>query len=102
MIMNENPRFYGMISISKKAGAIVTGEARCEEAIRGEKAFLVILSEDASENTRKKFSDMSAYRNIPMVFLPDRDTFGRLIGKKFAVSGAVLDKGLAESILKQY
>ena len=98
--MNENQRMYGMISISKKAGALVTGEGRTEEAIMGGNAFLIILSDDASENTKKKFSNMATYRKLPIVTICDRDTFGRLIGKRFAVSGAVLDKGLADSILK--
>ncbi len=100
--MNDNQRLLGMISISKKAGALVTGESRTEEAVRGDKAHLIILTEDASDNTKKKFSDMSAYRNVPLIYLPDRVAFGRIIGKKFAVSGAILDKGLAESILKLY
>lgn len=100
--MNDNQRIFGLISISKKAGKLVTGEARCEEAIRGDKAHLIILTEDASDNTKKKFSDMSAFRNVPLVYLPDRITFGGLIGKKFAVSGVITDKGLAESLLKLY
>ena len=100
--MNDNQRLFGMISISKKAGALVTGESRTEEAVRNDKAYLILLTEDASDNTKKKFSDMSSYRNVPLVYLSDRITFGRIIGKKFAVSGAVLDKGLAESILKLY
>ena len=100
--MNDNQRLFGMISISKKAGALVTGESRTEEAVRSDKAYLIILTEDASDNTKKKFSDMSTYRSVPLIYLPDRITFGGLIGKKNAVSGAVLDKGLAENILKLY
>ena len=100
--MENNQRLYGMISISRKAGALVTGESRTEEAVRSNKAYLVILTEDASENTKKKFSDMSSYRNLPLIYLKDRVLFGQLIGKKFAVSAAVLDKGLAENILKMY
>lgn len=98
----NNGKCYGMISLAQKAGKLAVGESKAQEVIRGGKAFLIILSYDASENTTKKFSDMSKYRDIPIVYVKDRYEFGGIIGRKFAVSAAVTDKGLADGIAKLY
>ena len=38
---------YGIISLAMKAGAVASGETSAEEAVRGGKAHLVVLAEDA-------------------------------------------------------
>lgn len=95
-----NPKVRGMISLAMKAGAIAPGEGKAQDAIRGGKASMIIVSADASDNTAKKFSDMGAFRDLPVVFMADRDSLGRAIGRKFAVVLAVCDKGFADSISK--
>ncbi len=95
-----NKQFKGMLSLSKKAGKLQTGEARVTDTIRNDKAFLVILSEDASANTEKKFSNMASFRNVPLLKIGDRYELGSLIGSKFAVVIAVTDQGLASSLIE--
>lgn len=97
-----NQRFWGMLSLSQKAGALSVGESRAQETIRGGAAELIILSADASDNTKKKFSDMAHYRNIPLIAIADRESLGHAIGRKFAVIIAVSDNGFAENLLKLY
>ena len=48
-----------LIGIAKKAGKIAAGEFQTENAVKAGKASLVIISEEASENTKKKFRNMS-------------------------------------------
>ena len=76
-----NKQFKGMLSLTKKAGKLQTGEARATDAIRNNKTFLVILSEDASANTEKRFSDMAAFRDIPFLKMGDRYALGESIGR---------------------
>lgn len=102
MISAKNGKYYGMISLAQKAGKLAVGESKAQDVIRGEKAYLIILACDASENTKKKFSDMSKYRDIPIVYVKDRYKFGDTIGRKFAVSAAVTDKGFADGIAGLY
>lgn len=99
---NINKRFWGMLSLAMKAGALAVGESRAESAIRGGDAKLIILSADASENTTKKFSDMGKFREVPLIKVADRDTIGSAIGRKFAVIIAVTEIGFAENILQIY
>jgi ribosomal protein L7Ae-like RNA K-turn-binding protein len=87
-----------MISISMKAGKVAAGEFAAEQAIRAGSAELVIISEDASANTKKKFRDMSAYRSVPYTeFLP-KSELGALIGKGDRSSVVITDANLAREI----
>ncbi len=96
----ENPKFKGMLSLAKKANKLEIGEARAESAIRGNMAYIIILSDDASDNTKKKFEDMGKFRGISVIYAGEREKLGASVGKKFAVSMAVCDKGFADAINK--
>lgn len=91
-------RVYSMISIAGKAGNVASGEFSTEKAIKSGKACLVILASDASENTKKHFSDMCAYRNIPICIYGDKEALGHAIGKEMRANLAITNKGLADSI----
>lgn len=94
-------RVYSMIGMAEKAGHAVSGEFSTEKAIKSGKACLVIIASDASENTRKHFSDMCAYRNIPICIYGDKEELGHAIGKEMRVNLAIMERGLANSIRKR-
>jgi len=85
-----------------KAGKLVSGEFVCESAIKENKVFLVIIAEDASENTKKKFHNMCAYRNIPYVDMFTKETLGKAIGKELRATACVTDENFAQSIEKTW
>ena len=89
------------IGLAMKAGKLVSGEFQVEKAVKEMKARLVVVAEDASDNTKKHFTDMCRYRNIPIRFLGKKEQIGRTIGKAFRASIAIMDQGFAESILKK-
>lgn len=91
-------RVYSMIGMAGKAGHAVSGEFSTEKAIKCGKACLVIIASDASENTRKHFFDMCAYRNIPICIYGNREELGHAIGKEMRVNLAITERGLANSI----
>ena len=57
-----------LISIAKKAGKIASGEFQTEAAVKSGKAFLVLVSEEASANTAKKFRNMCGFYETPIYF----------------------------------
>lgn len=85
-----------------KAGKIVSGEFSTEKAIKQGKAYLVIAASDASDNTKKHFSDMCAYRQVPYYNYSDKETLGKCIGKQMRASLAVVDECLAKAIIKEF
>lgn len=93
-----NAKFWGMLSLAMRAGKLAVGEAKVTEAVRGGKTFLLLLADDAGPNTEKKMTDMGAYRNIPILRPSGKEALGGAIGKKFAVTVAVCDRGFAEQL----
>ncbi len=93
-------RINAMIGLAARSGNVVSGEFSTEKAIKNRKAYLVILASDASENTRKHFSDMCSYRNVPFSVYGTKMELAHAIGKEMRASLAVTDKGLAVSIQK--
>ena len=91
---------YGMIGMAMKAGKVASGEFATEKAVKTGKAALVIVSEAASENTKKKFRNMCEYYEVPVYFFGSKEELGHAIGKEFRASLAVLDPGLAKAIEK--
>ena len=46
-----------MLGLAARAGRIVSGEFTVEKEVKSGRAYLVLIAEDASENTRKKISE---------------------------------------------
>lgn len=76
----------------------MSGEFSTEKAIKEKKAQLVIVANDASDNTKKNFDNMCQYYKVPLVYYQDKETLGSAIGKEFRASLAVVDRGLATMI----
>ena len=66
MAMTGNDKVLSMIGLAARAGKVVSGEFSTEKAVKSGKAFLTIVAEDASANTRKNFTDMCAYYQVPI------------------------------------
>lgn len=93
-------KIFSMLSLAAKAGKVVSGEFMCEKSIKSGKAFLVIVSEDASGNTEKKFFDMCSFYKVKCVKYGDSDELGHYIGKAFRKTVAITDPGFANTIGK--
>lgn len=97
----KNDNAFRMLSIAAKAGKVTSGEFMTENAVKSNEAALVILAEDASENTKKKFKNMCEYYKVPLRIHGIKDELGRFIGKGFRASLAITDKGLAQAVMKK-
>lgn len=92
---------YGIISLAMKAGAVASGETAAEEAVRGGKASLIVLAEDASDNTKKKFHNRSKHYSVPCVVFGDKKSLGRCIGKDQRGVLALTNASLAGTLEKE-
>lgn len=84
-----------------KAGKTVSGEFSTEKAVKSGKARLVMVSEEASDNTRKMFVNQCTYYRVPICFFGRKDELGHSMGKEFRASLAILDDGFANALVKQ-
>lgn len=97
----DEKKIYNLLGIATKSRNVASGEFSAERAVKEHKAALVVVAGDASDNTKKMFTNMCTYYNVPIYFFGEKDDLGHAIGKEFRASLAVLDKGLADAIEKQ-
>ncbi len=88
------------IGLAMKAGRIASGEFAVEKAVKEGKAYMVILSADASDNTKKKFKNMCSYYQVPVEEYQDKQGLGHMIGREQRACIAVNDAGFASAIMK--
>lgn len=93
-------KVLGLLGLAAKAGKVVSGEFSTEKEVKSGKAALVLVADNASDNTKKNFKNMCDFYKVPIYFYKDKDTLGHAIGKEFRASLAVLDQGFAGSIRK--
>lgn len=91
-------KVLAMLGIAAKAGSVLSGEFSTEKAVKEEKAFLIIVASDASENTKKMFRNMTDFYEVPMYEYSNKEELGHCIGKEFRASLAIVNEGLAHSI----
>ena len=94
-------RVLAMVGMAMKAGRVVSGEFSTEKAVKEGKAFLVIVSEAASDNTKKKFRNMCTYYEVPMYIYGTKEELGHSMGKEFRSSLALTEECFAKSIEKR-
>ena len=87
-----------MLGLAAKAGRIASGEFSTEKAVKSGNAFLVVVSEEASENTKKMFRNMCSFYQVPMYLYASKEALGNAIGKHLRASLAVQDEGFAKSL----
>ena len=58
-------RALSMISLATKAGKTKSGEFMTEKEVKEGRAHLVIVADDASDNTKKKFKNMCDFYEVP-------------------------------------
>ena len=96
----KSSKALSLVSLATKAGKTASGEFCTEKEVKTGMAEFVIVAEDASANTKKKFKNMCDFYEVPIYFYGDKDTLGHAMGKEFRATLAVTDAGFAKGIKK--
>ncbi len=91
-------KVYGLIGIARRARKVVMGESVIT-AIQNKNAKVVLISEEASANTKKKISDKCQYYNITFCFVDDillNQSLGEFNKKVIAIT----DEGMSKKIVQ--
>ena len=97
----EEKSLLSFLSLMQRAGKLQSGEFQTETAVKTGKALYVIVAKDASDNTRKLFSDKCSFYRVPMVVFGTKEGLGHAIGKEERSSVAIIDEGFAKSFQKK-
>ena len=104
--MENRKKVLNLLGLATRAGKTASGEFMTEKAIKSGKAYLVIVSEEASDNTsyrdngntKKMFENSCAYYKVPVYQFGMKEELGHAMGKEMRASLAVLDSGFAKAL----
>ena len=90
----------GMIGLATKAGKTATGNEACDLAVKSAKAKLVIIAQDASENTKKPVIRSCENNNVAIKEFSTKESLGKFTGKPVRAVVAITDSGFANRIIE--
>ena len=97
-MINNKQKIYSYIGLAMRAGQVVSGDDTTLKELKKGKISLVIVADDASENTKKLFKDKSSYRKINQIYFSTKVELGFAIGKSPRAVIGIKDKSLASKI----
>jgi len=93
-------KIFTLLGFAQKSGNLLTGENTCELYLKKKKVVLMIVSEDASENTVKKMVSHSRKYGVPLYQFGTRDELSVSIGKANRAVIGIKDNGFAKKIVE--
>lgn len=99
-ILNQN-KILPLLGLATRGRNLVSGEFQTLEAVRDGSCLLVLVAEDASDNTKKRFFDKGAFYEVPVACFGTKESLGRAIGKEYRSVLGVCEPGFAGKILEQ-
>ena len=97
----NNDKVLSLLGLAKKAGKLKGGEYCVETEVKKGRAKLVIVAEDASDNTKKSYTDMCSFKKVPLIFYGNKDSLGKCIGCEERAAVVLTDEGFANAVNKQ-
>ncbi|MDC7302585.1 MULTISPECIES: L7Ae/L30e/S12e/Gadd45 family ribosomal protein [Agathobacter] len=94
-------QILSMLGLAAKSGNVASGEFSTEQSVKKGKSYLVMVATDASDNTKKNFSDMTEFYEVPFYIYGDKESLGHAIGKEFRASVSINDENFAKAVEKK-
>ena len=93
-------KIYSFIGLAKKANRMVSGDETCERIIKKARAALVIVTDDASDNTKKKYKNLCNYKNVQYRVFGSKDLLGKYLGKDIRSVIVITESGFANKLIE--
>lgn len=93
-------KLLSFLGIAKKAGKVIEGYNKCEEATLKNKCFLLIVSSNCAQNTIEKFLRISEKKDIPMINHYSTEELSTAIGREGIGIIGISDSQIASKILE--
>ena len=92
-------KIYTFLGLATKAGRVISGDESVERALKSGKMELIIISGDASDNTKKKFTNLCRVRSVDLRFFGEKEKLGKFVGKDIRSVIAIIDRGFAGRLI---
>ncbi|MGL5259204.1 MAG: L7Ae/L30e/S12e/Gadd45 family ribosomal protein [Lachnospiraceae bacterium] len=93
-------KILSLLGLATRSRKLVSGEFMTEKSIKKGTAHLVIVGTNASDNTKKMFTNMCEFYKVPIYFFGSKEELGHAMGKELRASVAIEDAGFAKSLIK--
>ncbi len=94
----SDKKVYQLLGLCQKGHNLVSGEFAVKQGVLNQEVFLVIVANEASNNTKKLFQDKCSYRAIPCKVWGSSEEIGRSVGKPYRVVVGVTNEKLATKL----
>lgn len=100
--MIQPDRIRSLVGLARKAGKVTFGQQAVQAAVKRKQAQLVIIAEDAAENTKDQFRELANRTGGVNILITGRKAdWGRLFGKENTAVLAVSDRNFVRGILTE-
>ena len=96
--MTDKNKVFSLIGLATRARRVVSGEFSTEKSVKSGRSHMVIVSEEASDNTKKMFTNMCTHYKVPIYLFGTKEELGHAMGQEFRASLSVEDAGFAKSL----
>ena len=93
-------KFISFLGITKKAGKVVEGYNKCEEILKKNSCYLIIVSQEASSNAREKFERICNNKKVPIIVAYSSQELSYALGKEGLNVIGVKDSSMANRLLQ--
>ena len=95
-------KVLSFLGLAKKAGRVETGEEPVGAAARARTARLILLAQDAADNTARRAKHFAETGRCPLVTIPaDKATLGAALGRTQCAMAAVTEIGFAAAAARK-
>ncbi|MGG7143809.1 ribosomal L7Ae/L30e/S12e/Gadd45 family protein [Clostridium nigeriense] len=94
--------FFNFLGLAKRAGNVIEGYSKCDEERNRKSMFLFIISNDASNSTKKKFKNHCILKNIRFIEDFSKEELGASIGREEVKILSITDKNMANKLYTLY
>ena len=91
-------KIISYMGFAKKSGNLVSGSNTCIFSIKKKKVRLLLITEDASENTKKKMTHEAESGNVPVRIFGESEKLSRAVGESGRTVFGITDGNFARVI----
>lgn len=92
-------KFLQFLGLVKKSGKLVEGYNKCEDSMKKNNLFLLVLSLDCSTNTKDKFMKYCDTYNVPFISAYTKEELGWPLGRDEISVLGVSDENMSNKLL---
>ncbi len=92
---------HGALGLARRSGQLAWGMRAVRQEILRAGAHLVVLATDASPRAQRRIRDLCQERGVAVIEGPPAARLGVWCGLSSLAAVAVLDQGLAESLVRR-